>query len=158
MNTPAAAAPARRARLAAMLAASALTSPWAVAPAIAQDAGATLHHRHRTAPLRSAGGCADVGRRSTRKRRAVGAYGSCQSVPVMLAGHADRSDTATCNVGLSQRRNASVRSYLTGRGIPDGNITSQAFGESRNRVPTADGVRELPNRRVEITYGPGPGI
>lgn len=42
MNTPTNAAPARRARLAAMLAASALTSPWAVAPAIAQDAGATV--------------------------------------------------------------------------------------------------------------------
>jgi len=24
-------------------------------------------------------------------------------------------------------------------------------------VPTADGVRELQNRRVEITYGPGSG-
>jgi len=27
-----------------------------------------------------------------------------------------------------------------------------------NRVPTADGVRELQNRRVEITYGPGSGM
>ncbi|MDB2694831.1 OmpA family protein, partial [Erythrobacter sp.] len=26
------------------------------------------------------------------------------------------------------------------------------------RVPTADGVRELQNRRVEITYGPGSGM
>jgi outer membrane protein OmpA-like peptidoglycan-associated protein len=25
------------------------------------------------------------------------------------------------------------------------------------RVPTADGVREPQNRRVEITYGPGSG-
>jgi OOP family OmpA-OmpF porin len=25
-------------------------------------------------------------------------------------------------------------------------------------VPTADGVRELQNRRVEITYGPGSGV
>jgi hypothetical protein len=25
------------------------------------------------------------------------------------------------------------------------------------RVPTADGVRELQNRRVEISYGPGSG-
>ena len=44
------------------------------------------------------------------------------------------------------------------RGIPDGNITSQGFGEGQPRVPTADGVRELQNRRVEITYGPGSGM
>ncbi|OTJ68810.1 OmpA family protein, partial [Pseudomonas aeruginosa] len=63
----------------------------------------------------------------------------------------------TYNVGLSQRRADSVRSYLSGRGIPDGVISSEAFGESRPRVETADGVRELQNRRVEITYGPGSG-
>ena len=51
-----------------------------------------------------------------------------------------------------------VRGYLTGRGIPDGAITSQGFGENNPRVPTADGVRELQNRRVEITYGPGSGM
>ena len=44
------------------------------------------------------------------------------------------------------------------RGIPDANISSQGFGETQNRVPTADGVRELQNRRVEITYGPGSGM
>ena len=88
---------------------------------------------------------------------AVSAYGSCDNVPIMLAGHADRSGSARYNVGLSERRNTSARGYLTGHGIPDGNITSQAFGESQPRVPTADGVRELQNRRVEITYGPGSG-
>jgi outer membrane protein OmpA-like peptidoglycan-associated protein len=36
-------------------------------------------------------------------------------------------------------------------------ITGKAFGEANPRVPTADGVRELQNRRVEITYGPGSG-
>ena len=76
----------------------------------------------------------------------------------MLAGHADKSGTPTYNVGLSERRNASVRAYLGGRGIPDGVISTQAFGESAPRVETADGVRELQNRRVEITYGPGSGM
>jgi outer membrane protein OmpA-like peptidoglycan-associated protein len=37
-------------------------------------------------------------------------------------------------------------------------ISSEAFGEGRPRVETADGVRELQNRRVEITYGPGSGM
>ena len=89
---------------------------------------------------------------------AVSAYANCGSASVMLAGHADRSGTATYNVGLSQRRANNVRAYMAGRGVPDGNITTQAFGESQPRVPTADGVRELQNRRVEVTYGPGSGM
>lgn len=89
---------------------------------------------------------------------AVAAYANCGTASVMLAGHADRSGAATYNVGLSERRNASVRSYLGGRGIPDARIATEAFGETQNRVPTADGVRELQNRRVEITYGPGSGM
>ncbi|WP_159987261.1 OmpA family protein [Novosphingobium sp. 18052] len=89
---------------------------------------------------------------------AVSAYGNCDSVPIMLAGYTDRSGTPKYNMGLSERRNSSVRSYLTGHGIPDGSISSQAFGEANPRVPTADGVRELQNRRVEITYGPGSGM
>jgi len=89
---------------------------------------------------------------------AVSAYGNCDSVPVMVAGHADRSGGAKYNQGLSERRAASVQVYLTERGIPEESITTQGFGESQNRVPTADGVRELQNRRVEITYGPGSGM
>ncbi len=89
---------------------------------------------------------------------AVSAYQSCGNAQVMLAGHADRSGSASYNVGLSQRRADAVRGYLGSKGIADGTITSEAFGEGRPRVETADGVRELQNRRVEITYGPGSGM
>ena len=51
-----------------------------------------------------------------------------------------------------------VQSYLTSKGIPGGVITTKAFGEGAPRVETADGVRELQNRRVEIQYGPGSGM
>jgi outer membrane protein OmpA-like peptidoglycan-associated protein len=88
---------------------------------------------------------------------AVTAYANCGTVPIMLAGHTDRSGSTQYNMGLSQRRNASVTEYLTSHGISGSAITSQAFGETMPRVPTADGVRELQNRRVEITYGPGSG-
>jgi outer membrane protein OmpA-like peptidoglycan-associated protein len=88
---------------------------------------------------------------------AVSAYANCGNAQVMLAGHADKSGSPKYNVGLSERRNTSVRAYLSSKGIPDGVISSEAFGEARPRVETADGVRELQNRRVEITYGPGSG-
>ncbi|MXO94533.1 OmpA family protein [Erythrobacter arachoides] len=88
---------------------------------------------------------------------AVTSYRDCGTARVMLAGHADRSGSTQYNVGLSERRNAAVRDYMTGRGVPAARINSQAFGESQPRVATADGVRELQNRRVEVTYGPGSG-
>lgn len=90
---------------------------------------------------------------------AVSAYNSgCSGTQVMLAGHTDTSGTAQYNVGLSQRRNDAVRGYLTSRGLNDGMISSEAFGETRLRVQTLDGVRNDQNRRVEITYGPGSGM
>lgn len=89
---------------------------------------------------------------------AAGAYGNCARVPVMIAGYADRSGSAGYNQGLSERRSMAVRSYLGARGVPDTEISTQGFGETNNRVPTADGVRELQNRRVEILYGPGSGM
>ena len=89
---------------------------------------------------------------------AVTAYANCGSAAIMLAGHADRSGTATYNVGLSERRNQAVQGYLVNQGVAGSRITAQAFGEANPRVPTADGVREPQNRRVEITYGPGSGF
>jgi outer membrane protein OmpA-like peptidoglycan-associated protein/opacity protein-like surface antigen len=89
---------------------------------------------------------------------AVTAYANCGTASVMLAGHTDRAGSAKYNEGLANRRNAAVTSYLTGRGIPAARITGQAFGETKPRVPTADGVREAQNRRVEVTYGPGSGM
>ncbi|WP_353226533.1 OmpA family protein [Novosphingobium sp.] len=88
---------------------------------------------------------------------AVQAYGNCASVPIMLAGYTDSSGTPQYNMGLAGRRDDSVQSYLTSHGVAAGAITSHAYGEANQRVPTADGVRELQNRRVEITYGPGAG-
>jgi outer membrane protein OmpA-like peptidoglycan-associated protein len=89
---------------------------------------------------------------------AVTAYANCGMASVMLAGHTDRAGSPKYNVGLAERRNAAVSAYLTGRGIPAGRITGQAFGETMPKVPTADGVREAQNRRVEVTYGPGSGM
>ncbi|WP_296716304.1 OmpA family protein [Erythrobacter sp.] len=89
---------------------------------------------------------------------AITAYANCGSARVMLAGHTDTVGSQSYNMDLAARRNQSVRNYMTGRGVPDGRIASEAFGESQPRVPTADGVREPQNRRVEVTYGPGSGM
>ena len=88
---------------------------------------------------------------------AVTQYQSCGNAQVMLAGYTDTSGSSQYNQGLSQRRADAVKGYMSSRSIPDGVITTSAFGETNLRVQTADGVREVQNRRVEITYGPGSG-
>jgi OmpA-OmpF porin, OOP family len=88
---------------------------------------------------------------------AAAQYASTGCARVMLSGHADKSGSDKYNVGLSQRRNAAVRSYLESRGISGGSVTTEAFGESAPLVQTADGVREPQNRRVEVMNGPGSG-
>jgi OmpA-OmpF porin, OOP family len=40
--------------------------------------------------------------------------------------------------------------------VPQSALDVQWFGESRPRIPTADGMREPQNRRVEITFGEAP--
>ncbi|WP_376093207.1 OmpA family protein [Roseomonas sp. CCTCC AB2023176] len=69
---------------------------------------------------------------------------------IEVAGHADRSGTPQYNQRLSQRRAEVVAAELARNGVARQNIVVQAFGESRPLVPTADGVREPQNRRVEI--------
>ena len=73
-----------------------------------------------------------------------------QSTRIEVAGHADRSGSPQYNQRLSQRRAEAVASELVARGISRNEIGVSAFGESRPLVPTADGVREPQNRRVEI--------
>jgi outer membrane protein OmpA-like peptidoglycan-associated protein len=89
---------------------------------------------------------------------AIQSYGNCASVPIQLGGYTDASGTAKYNLGLAARRDDAVQGYLTSHGIAASAITSHAYGKANQRVPTADGVRELQNRRVEITYGPGAGF
>ncbi len=73
-----------------------------------------------------------------------------QTTRIEVAGHADRAGNPQYNQRLSQRRAEAVAQELTRLGVPRTAIDVQAFGESRPLVPTADGVREPQNRRVEI--------
>jgi outer membrane protein OmpA-like peptidoglycan-associated protein len=71
---------------------------------------------------------------------------------VYIAGHADRSGSEAYNLRLSERRARAVAAELATRGVPQDQMRVEWFGETRPRVPTADGVREAQNRRVEILF------
>ncbi|MDX2095772.1 MAG: OmpA family protein [Alphaproteobacteria bacterium] len=71
-------------------------------------------------------------------------------VEISINGHADRAGSEQYNLDLSQRRARFVLAALKDAGIATGRMKYFAFGESDPAVPTADGVAEAKNRRVEI--------
>jgi OOP family OmpA-OmpF porin len=72
------------------------------------------------------------------------------AVGISATGHADRAGAEEYNMALSLRRADTVREALIAGGIDANTITVAGRGESEPAVPTADGVREQANRRVEI--------
>lgn len=70
--------------------------------------------------------------------------------PLIVSGHTDTAGPAQYNLDLSARRAQAVVDALGVLGIDSGRINVSATGEEELAVPTADGVREPQNRRVEI--------
>ena len=88
-----------------------------------------------------------------RARQIIGEAASARGQGVTrieVNGFTDRSGPSDYNMGLSQRRANAVAAELVRRGVPRNEIVTRGFGEENNLVPTADGVREPQNRRVEI--------
>ena len=70
---------------------------------------------------------------------------------VRLDSFSDRSGSERANRQVSAKRGQAVRAALIQRGVPAGAIATVAHGENNSVVPTADGVREPQNRRVDVT-------
>ena len=88
-----------------------------------------------------------------RARQIIGEAASARGTGVTrieVNGYTDRSGSDQYNQGLSTRRANAVAAELVRRGVPRNEIVTRGFGEANPLVPTADGVREPQNRRVEI--------
>jgi len=81
---------------------------------------------------------------------AIAAAKAGNSTRVILTGHTDRAGAEQYNMALSVRRGEAVKAAMIRGSIPAANIVVIGRGESAPLVPTADGVREPQNRRVEI--------
>jgi outer membrane protein OmpA-like peptidoglycan-associated protein len=71
---------------------------------------------------------------------------------IEVNGYTDLSGTAAYNEGLSLRRARAVAAELTRDGVAQSSIDIHGYGETHPLVPTAAGVREPQNRRVEILF------
>ncbi len=83
-------------------------------------------------------------------QQAASAYKSGAPVQIQVTGYTDRSGSAGYNQRLSERRANNVAKAMAALGVPREQMMVSGHGENDNRVPTADGVREPQNRRVEI--------
>lgn len=72
--------------------------------------------------------------------------------PIVLniIGHTDATGSKDFNLKLSLERARAVEEFLKGSGIGIDTLRIQSFGENDPLVPTADGVAEPKNRRVEV--------
>jgi OOP family OmpA-OmpF porin len=83
-------------------------------------------------------------------KQAAGAFKSKGSARITATGHTDTSGPEAYNMALSLRRANAVKDALVREGVPAAAISVIGRGEQGLLVPTADGVREPQNRRVEI--------
>ncbi|MGE4281760.1 MAG: OmpA family protein [Magnetospirillum sp.] len=70
---------------------------------------------------------------------------------LVVIGHTDRVGNLLDNDKLALKRAESLRDSLVARGVPPQAIATAGRGEREPLVPTADGVDEPRNRRVEIS-------
>jgi outer membrane protein OmpA-like peptidoglycan-associated protein len=72
-----------------------------------------------------------------------------------VTGHTDTVGSDAYNMRLSRRRAEAVANELEAQGVSASEIEIIAKGKRDLLVPTADGVREPQNRRVQIVYADG---
>jgi iron complex outermembrane receptor protein len=81
--------------------------------------------------------------------------GPAKVTKLEVTGHTDTVGSDAYNMRLSRRRAESVAAELEKDGIPSSEIEIVAKGKRDLLVPTADGVKEPQNRRVQIVYEDG---
>ena len=85
-------------------------------------------------------------------QQAADAYKSGAPVQIQVTGYTDASGSATYNQRLSERRANNVANTMARLGVARTDMAVSGRGKNDLRVPTADGVREPQNRRVEIVF------
>jgi outer membrane protein OmpA-like peptidoglycan-associated protein len=73
---------------------------------------------------------------------------------ISVNGHADSTGSESYNLELSQRRAASVSSYLAGQGVNPARLRAVGYGESTPVASNASADGRRLNRRVELIIDP----
>lgn len=71
-----------------------------------------------------------------------------------IEGHTDNVGDAAMNLRLSRRRAERVKKNLVARGVKDGMLTTEGYGETRPLAPNETPAGQARNRRVEFVVKP----
>jgi outer membrane protein OmpA-like peptidoglycan-associated protein len=69
---------------------------------------------------------------------------------VQVDGYTDSTGPAAYNLKLSERRAASVKKYLVGKGVPADTLTTKGYGKTHFVATNKTKAGRLENRRVEL--------
>lgn len=83
-------------------------------------------------------------------QKLVASLNANQDTDVLVIGHTDNVGRAEYNLGLSDRRAASVRSYAVAQGLDGSRIKTQGKGATEPIVSNETDDGRAQNRRVEI--------
>jgi outer membrane protein OmpA-like peptidoglycan-associated protein len=75
--------------------------------------------------------------------------------PVRIEGHTDSVASDDYNQKLSERRAASVRTWLAGKGVDGGRLTPRGLGETKPVADNGTAEGRQRNRRVEVIIEKG---
>ncbi|MCP3137769.1 OmpA family protein [Pyxidicoccus xibeiensis] len=76
-------------------------------------------------------------------------------VSYRIEGHTDDRGGEAFNKGLSDKRAASVKKWLVGKGIPDKQLQTEGLGMSKPTMPNDTEAGRAANRRVEVVRSGG---
>lgn len=71
-------------------------------------------------------------------------------INLTIEGHTDNVGDDAYNMELSQKRTASVKSYLVSKGIADSRLTAIGYGETKPIADNTKAAGKAKNRRVEL--------
>ncbi len=77
------------------------------------------------------------------------------ALEIRVEGHADERGSTEYNIALGQRRAESVRTFLTGYGIPATRISTISYGKERPAVEGSNEQAWALNRRAEFAVTAG---
>jgi OOP family OmpA-OmpF porin len=81
---------------------------------------------------------------------AIETIANCKELRVKVNGHTDSVGTEAYNKGLSERRARAVRDYLVSKGVGEGRLSAQGFGEEKPLASNDTSDGRARNRRVEL--------
>ena len=90
----------------------------------------------------------------TNLNKLIGVFKEFPDTNILVVGHTDSVGDDNYNMSLSKNRAYSVSNYLTQKGVSEGRLTTNWFGESQPMHDNSTSAGRAKNRRVNVAILP----